>query len=53
MMRPKGEYMFTRVLQITILIAVLLLVAACEQAPDHEYLNKEISPCTLAPGMAA
>ena len=41
--------MFTRILQITALVAVLLLLAACDQAPEHEYLKKEIPPCTPAP----
>ena len=42
--------MFTRVLQITSLVAALLLFAACDQAPEHEYLKGEIPPCTPVPG---
>ena len=40
------ESTFTRILQFTTLVAALLLFAACDQAPDHEYLKKEIPPCT-------
>ena len=45
--------MFTRDLQITILIAVLLLIDASDQTPEHEYLDKEIPPYTPGPGIAA
>ena len=50
MMRPQSEHMSTRVLQITTLVAVLLLLAACDQTPEHEYLEREIPPCTPVPG---
>ena len=42
--------MSTRILQITTLVAVMLLVAACDQASEHEYLTKEIPPCTPVSG---
>ena len=40
------ESTFTRILQITTLVAGLLLFAACDQTPDHEYLKKKRLPCT-------
>ena len=41
--------MFTPIMKITILAALMLLSAACDQAPEHEYLNKDIPPCTPVP----
>lgn len=36
-------------MKIISLVAVLLL-SACDQTPEHEYLKEEIPPCTVAPG---
>lgn len=49
MMWRGNESVLTRIMQITALVATLLLVAACDQAPEHEHLNKEIPPCTPVP----
>ena len=42
--------MSTLILKITTLVAALLLVAACDQASEYEYLTKEIPPCTPVSG---
>ena len=44
--------MFIRFWQFTIPVAALLLLAACDETSESEYLEDEIPPCTAVPGSA-